>query len=107
MRCRFYGFPATTNPELGAAIMRTAASAVVGESGIRSGRDIMTMGGEDFSVYLQHKPGCFVFVGATAPDAEATPHHHPSFQIDERSLAIGASLWIQLIDSLLITQPTV
>ena len=26
----------------------------------------MTMGGEDFSYYLAQRPGCFVFVGATA-----------------------------------------
>lgn len=81
--------------------MKKAAANVVGENGIRSGRDIMTMGGEDFSVFLKHKPGCFVFVGATAPGAEATPHHHPSFKIDERCLAVGTSLWIRLIETTL------
>ena len=41
----------------GAAMMRTAAVAVVGEDGILSGRDIMTMGGEDFSYFLKERPG--------------------------------------------------
>ena len=81
--------------------MHAAAASVVGEDNVRSGVDIMTMGGEDFSYYLKERPGCFVFVGCTAPEAEPTPHHHPSFEIDERALAIGASLWVRLVESLL------
>ena len=49
-----------------------------------------TMGGEDFSAYLQRAPGVFAFVGAgNASDASAFPHHHPRFDIDESSLEIG------------------
>ena len=61
----------------------------------------MTMGGEDFSYYLQERPGCFVFVGATAEGGESKPHHHPSFDIDEDALVIGASLFVRLIDQIL------
>ena len=61
----------------------------------------MTMGGEDFSYFLNKKPGCFIFVGATAEVAEPTPHHHPSFDIDEESLAIGATLWLRLVEEVL------
>lgn len=49
-----------------------------------------TMGGEDFSAYLQKAPGVFAFVGAGAVgDASPYPHHHPRFNIDEASLDIG------------------
>ncbi len=49
-----------------------------------------SMGGEDFSAYQQRAPGVFAFVGAGNIDAGiAYPHHHPRFQIDERSLDIG------------------
>lgn len=49
-----------------------------------------TMGGEDFSAYLQRAPGVFAFVGAGNPSASASyPHHHPRFDIDEASLDIG------------------
>ncbi len=49
-----------------------------------------TMGGEDFSAYQQKAPGVFAFVGA-GNEAEGItfPHHHPRFQIDERSLELG------------------
>ncbi len=49
-----------------------------------------TMGGEDFSAYQQRAPGVFAFVGAgNVADGIVHPHHHPRFQIDERSLPIG------------------
>jgi amidohydrolase len=49
-----------------------------------------TMGGEDFSAYQQRAPGVFAFVGAgNVAEGIVHPHHHPRFQIDERSLAIG------------------
>ena len=49
-----------------------------------------TMGGEDFSAYQQRAPGVFAFIGAGNEDVGIDfPHHHPRFQIDERSLDIG------------------
>lgn len=51
------------------------------------------MGGEDFSYYLQHVKGAFFFTGAMDPNWEKTyPHHHPKFDIDEKSLLISAKL---------------
>ena len=49
-----------------------------------------SMGGEDFSAYQQKAPGVLAFVGAGNVAAGiAYPHHHPRFQIDERSLNVG------------------
>lgn len=48
------------------------------------------MGGDDFSAYLQEAPGCYALIGAR-PAADAHPHHHPRFDIDERALAIGVA----------------
>ncbi len=49
-----------------------------------------SMAGEDFSAYQQKAPGVFAFVGAGNVAAGiAYPHHHPRFQIDERSLDLG------------------
>src|SRR4051794_25225874 len=50
------------------------------------------MGGDDFSAYLQHAPGCYAAVGA----ASEYPHHHPRFRIDERALAIGTRLHVDV-----------
>lgn len=50
------------------------------------------MGGEDFAYYLNHVPGTFFFTGAKDPNwEEVYPHHHPRFNIDERSMLIAAN----------------
>lgn len=55
-----------------------------------------SMGGEDFAYYLQKVPGTFFFTGAGNPDWDITyPHHHPKFDIDERSLLIAANALAQ------------
>jgi amidohydrolase len=50
------------------------------------------MGGDDFSAYLEHAPGCYAFIGAGGE----YPHHHPRFKIDERALAIGTRLHVEV-----------
>jgi len=72
------------------AVMRAAAEAAVGSGGVVSG--VRSMGGEDMAYFLSAVPGCFAFVGAAPADRPASPHHSPTFDIDERALAIGADL---------------
>jgi amidohydrolase len=49
------------------------------------------MGGEDFAYYLRHVKGTFFFTGAKPEGVEtAYPHHHPKFDINEKSLLIAA-----------------
>ncbi len=50
------------------------------------------MGGDDFSAYLAEAPGCYAFIGAGGE----YPHHHPRFRIDERALATGTRLHVQV-----------
>lgn len=50
------------------------------------------MGGDDFSAFLAEAPGCYAFVGAGG----SYPHHHPRFRIDERALAIGTRLHVDV-----------
>ncbi|MCY9696287.1 M20 family metallopeptidase [Paenibacillus alginolyticus] len=53
----------------------------------------LIMAGEDFSYYLNHRPGCFMFVGAGNVEAGIVhPHHHPKFDIDEKSMLNAANL---------------
>ncbi len=55
------------------------------------------MGAEDFSFYLQQKPGCFLFMG-TGNEEKGTdyPHHHPKFDVDEAELYKGTALYAKL-----------
>ncbi|MCI7403548.1 MAG: amidohydrolase [Pyramidobacter sp.] len=51
-----------------------------------------TMGGEDFSFYLEKIPGAFFFIGCgDAAKGSDWPHHHCKFTIDESQLCKGAA----------------
>jgi amidohydrolase len=81
------------NDEQASALMRDVAMGLVGAANVRDG--VRTMGGEDMSYFLEKVPGCFAFVGSAPRDGHASPHHSPTFDIDEESLVIGAELLTQ------------
>lgn len=54
------------------------------------------MGGEDFSYYLQKKPGAFIFVGMGGEKSQY-PHHHPKFDLDEDVFLNAIKLFIEII----------
>src|SRR5271157_5535230 len=68
-----------------------AAGEVVGEVNLDE-IALPSMGGEDFSGYLKHAPGCLLRLGVAAPDRKAHFLHSPHFDIDEKALVIGAKV---------------
>jgi len=54
---------------------------------------------EDFAYYLEKVPGCFFYVGAMPESGEAYPHHHPKFEINEKSLIISAKAMAAVVSS--------
>ena len=52
-----------------------------------------SLGGEDFSFYLEKAPGCFVRIGARPQAKEPAPPHSPGFDFDEAALLPGALLF--------------
>lgn len=90
------GVSATVNEPEMAEIARTAAISVVGEDQVRP--QIPTMGGEDFSAFLEERPGCYFFVGTNNEERGLTwGHHHPRFDIDERALGIGVETMVRTL----------
>jgi len=81
--------PLVNDPAM-TALMTEVAAGIVGAGNVRTG--VRTMGGEDMSYFLRRVPGCFAFVGSAPPGRAASPHHSPTFDIDESSLAIGVEL---------------
>ncbi len=94
------GYPPTINHTVPANKVLKAAERVVGE---KAGMPYLSMGGEDFSYYLQKIPGCFFFVGSAPNDQKLfeTPHHCSHFTMDERALLVGPSIYLNLVDDLL------
>jgi amidohydrolase len=52
---------------------------------------------EDFAYYLEKVPGCFFYVGANPESGEPYPHHHPKFNINEKSLIISAKAMVTIV----------
>ncbi|WP_275119763.1 M20 family metallopeptidase [Alkalihalobacterium chitinilyticum] len=85
------GYPAVVNHEAETNHLAEVAKTIVGEENVNK-MDPM-MGGEDFAYYLQEVPGTFFFTGA-GNEAEGIvyPHHHPKFNLDEKSMLIAAKV---------------
>ena len=92
------GYPPTVNHDGPVKNVLLAAQSIVGN---QAKEPYLSMGGEDFSYYLQKIPGCFFFIGSSPEkdDILSTPHHCSHFNIDERSLLIGASVYLNLIEN--------
>lgn len=92
------GYPPTVNDDAMAALCRDALVDAFGEDNVLANPP--SMGGEDFSHMLRAVPGAYFHVGCEAGGGYG--HHHPKFDIDEESLAIGvqamtstALTWLQ------------
>ncbi|MDJ0691728.1 MAG: M20 family metallopeptidase [Xenococcaceae cyanobacterium MO_188.B32] len=48
-----------------------------------------SLGAEDFSVYLEHAPGCMFRLGVGYTDKENYPLHNPLFEVDEAAIMTG------------------
>jgi len=106
------GYSATVNTskEHVQKLREAALPAVGGDASYINDPQPPTMGAEDFSEYLMRIPGCFFFVGSS-PCPQGTPdeaveladyqHHSATFDIDERSLVIGAKVFMNLVMAVL------
>ena len=94
------GYPPTINHSEPAAKVLKAAEKVVGQG---TGPPFLSMGGEDFSYYLQKVPGCYFFIGSSPDEKKLfeTPHHCSHFNMDERALLVGPSIYLNLVDDIL------
>jgi len=94
------GYPPTVNHPEESEKLLNAARQIVDDG---AGDPYLSMGGEDFSYFLQKVPGCFFFVGSAPPDHEplSVPHHCSHFDFDERALLVGSSVYLQLVEDII------
>jgi hippurate hydrolase len=70
-----------------------AARTVFEPDHISAAREPMT-GSEDFAQFLEHVPGCFVFVGNGEHSA---PLHNPSYDFNDAGLLYGTRFHVAII----------
>jgi amidohydrolase len=89
------GVPPVVNEERSTQIMTHAIEAV--------GPDVLadtrqSGGGEDFSWYLEDVPGAMARLGVWSGDGPQLDLHQPNFDLDERALAVGVRVLVNIIE---------
>lgn len=86
-----FGYRPVINTDWVAAQLKDIALETVGTEHVQDAKP--TMGGEDFSAYLEKAPGAYFNVGSGSDECDSRwPHHHPRFTIDETSLETGVRM---------------
>ena len=90
----------TVNTAAEVELAATAARKIVGDANVNT--DIQpSMGGEDFSFFLEARPGAYIFVGQGVPNEPESPHnrglHHPRYDFNDDILPIGMSYFAELV----------
>ena len=83
-----FGYPPTINDPAMTDLVRAAATELIGAERVVEAPQMM--GAEDFSYFLEQRPGCFFYVGSRNEERGLIwGHHHPRFDIDEEALGVG------------------
>lgn len=85
------GTPPTVNEATSVGMMRDAVTQVLGESAAVP--TPQSLGGEDFSWYVESVPGALARLGTRSPDMpEELDLHRPEFDVDERAIGVGVQV---------------
>ena len=60
--------------------------------------DLPIMGAEDFAYFLQHRPGCFFFLGGKEAGRTNAVCHSTQFDYNDNVLPIAIAMWIRLVE---------
>jgi len=101
-------YPPTINHDAETAFVMNVMADVVGPQNVISFEP--TMGAEDFSYFLQEKPGCYFLIGNGDGAHRVGGHglgpcmlHNPSYDFNDDLIPLGATLWVRLAEAWLNT----
>jgi hippurate hydrolase len=92
-------YPPTNNSPECANTAFEVIGGILGEESVM--RNIKpSMASEDFSFYLEHVPGCYIWVGNDDSDHRVALHN-PLYDFNDDLIPIGVKYWVNLVDKLL------
>ncbi len=101
-------YPPTVNHDAETEFARKVIGDVVGKQNVVEFPP--TMGAEDFSYYLQVKPGCFFFMGNGDGAHRDMGHgmgpctlHNPNYDFNDDLIPLGATVWVRIAEQWLAT----
>jgi amidohydrolase len=97
-------YPPTINHAAETTFLQQVAGEMVGPHNVLDFEP--TMGAEDFSYFLQAKPGCYFVVGNGDGAHREGGHglgpcmlHNPSYDFNDDLIPLGATLWVRLAEA--------
>ncbi len=104
-------YPPTINHPKETDFFRQVAKSVLGAENVLEYEP--SMGSEDFSFFLQEKPGCYFHIGNGDGDHRVAGHgmgpchlHNTSYDFNDDLIPLGATLWVRLAEAWLAPQGT-
>jgi hippurate hydrolase len=103
-------YPPTVNHARETAFTRALLGELVGAENVVEFEP--TMGAEDFSYFLQEKPGCYFVIGNGDGTHRSSGHgggpcmlHNPSYDFNDELIPLGGSMWVRLAERWLGSAP--
>jgi hippurate hydrolase len=103
-------YPATVNHVAETDFARRVLGELVGPQNVLDFRP--TMGAEDFSFFLQAKPGCYFLIGNGDGAHRDGGHgvgpcmlHNPSYDFNDELIPLGGSAWVRIAEAWLASPP--
>jgi hippurate hydrolase len=97
-------YPATINHAAETDFARRVLGELVGPHNVLDFRP--TMGAEDFSFFLQAKPGCYFLIGNGDGEHRDGGHglgpcmlHNPSYDFNDALIPLGGSAWVRIAEA--------
>lgn len=92
--------PLINDPEMSEFVLNIAKQVLPADKVLEL--DAPSMGGEDFSYYLERKPGAYFWLGGIKPQAtDMAYNHNPKFDPDEDAFLTGTTMHINIIKEFL------
>lgn len=86
------GYTSLINNDALVDLVKRNGEELLGEQHVRV-NELPNMGVEDFAYFAESVPGAFFHLGVRNEETGCVyPVHHPNFDLDERSLAVGAAM---------------
>ena len=96
-------YPPTINHPKETEFVRSVLTEMVGADNVQEFEP--TMGAEDFSYFLQEKPGCYFLIGNGDGSHRVGGHglgpcmlHNPSYDFNDELIPLGGSMWVKMAE---------
>jgi amidohydrolase len=96
-------YPPTVNPVRETSFVRELLAGLVGAASVKEFEP--TMGAEDFSYFLQERPGCYFVIGNGDGAHRTAGHgagpcmlHNPYYDFNDELIPLGGSMWVRLAE---------